>query len=167
MSQLRGLDRVRQAAIEVLRPRSTKRIDRWCEENLTLPSDYEGSSAKYDLTHRAYWRRLFEAVHDPEVERIYLLKSTQVGGTAACLAALLALSELHPAPMMMVAPNQSTVVELRDRCYAWARKCPITADRVPREKDWNSRHMDLGTCRVYLAYSGGRQSQLAVSGSSG
>ena len=152
------LDKVRRAGIEALRPRSTKKIDRWCEDNLVLPPETEGTSAKLDLKHRPYWRRFFEALHDPEVERIYIPKSTQVGGTAICIAALVALSELHPAPMMAVAPNQAAVIELRDRIYGWAKYCKVTKDRVPREKDWNSRHLDLKNCRIYLAYSGGRQS---------
>ena len=151
------LDKIRQAGVEVLRPRSTKQIDRWCEKNIRLPQETEGTAAKFDLKHRPFWRRFFEAIHDPAVERIIIPKSTQVGGTAACSAALVALSELYPSPMMMVAPNQSAVVEMRDRIYGWAKACPVTTDRVPREKDWNSRYMDLGKCRVYLAYSGGRQ----------
>lgn len=152
------LDKVRQAGIEALRPKSTKRISKWTQENIHLPVETEGRPTKYDLTHWPFWERLFEAIHDPEVERIYIPKSTQVGGTAACVAALVALSELSPSPMMMVAPNQQAVTELRDRVYQWAKYCPPTAERVPREKDWNGRHVDLGTCRIYLAYSGGRQS---------
>lgn len=151
------MDAIRRAGIEVLRPRSTKRIDRWIEENQYLPAETEGTSTRVDLKHWPFWRRFMEAVHDPEVERIIIPKSTQVGGTAMSMAILVALSELFPSPMMMVAPNQQAITEARDRAYGWAKACPVTRARVPRVKEWNGRYMDLGKCRIYLAYSGGRQ----------
>jgi hypothetical protein len=62
---------------------------------------------------------------------------------------------------MLVTPNRDDAIELRDRIYlnalATIRAGGCQHLRVPPEYQWNTRYIDLGSMRIYLAWSGSRQ----------
>ncbi len=120
-------------------------------------SDTEATRGRLDLAERPYWREVLQAIEHPDIVEVAIMASTQVGKTLILLASILWGSDNDPAPTMLVTPDQPSCIEARDRCYALAEACKPIADRVPPERKRNLRHMDLGTCRVYLAYAGARQ----------
>lgn len=132
----------------------------WSHKRLRLDSTREASS-KYDLERRPWWRAILECFADPEVRSIAVPAATQVGKTLALIAAILWCAENSPAPGMIVLPDRDAAIEFRDRVYgtALATLAQKTCDRlrVPPEHDWNTRYIDLGSMRVYLAWSGSRQ----------
>ncbi len=150
-------DRITAAWRDAWAPRPRIPLAEWCQQNIRLDTDYEATAGVYDLAARPFWREPLEAFEDPEVQQVTFLKSTQIGGTLTLLSLIVAMSEVDPAPMMVVTPDLISCVELRDRVYAMASKTRATRERVPRERDWNNRHIDLGTCRIYMAYAGARQ----------
>jgi phage terminase large subunit GpA-like protein len=85
------------------------------------------------------------------------MKSTQVGGTLTLIAGVLALSQIDPAPSMIVGPDETYTTEVRDRTYANGEESPAIRGNVPPERMRNSRHIDLATARCYLAWSGSPQ----------
>lgn len=89
------------------------------------------------------------------------MASTQVGKTLTLMAALLYMAEHDPAPAMVVVPDEASAIEFRDRLYANAQATIAAGHtkrlRVPKSHKWNSRYCDLGSMRVYLAWSGARQ----------
>jgi phage terminase large subunit GpA-like protein len=139
------------------RPRPKIPLVEWCEKNVRLPADTEASPGAFDLVRRPYWREVLEAIDDPATESIAIMKSTQVGGTLVWMAAILGWSELAPAPAMIVTPDRDSAVECRDRLYGIGLETAPIRPRVPPVRDWNNRHLDLASCRVYLAYSGSKQ----------
>lgn len=89
------------------------------------------------------------------------MASTQVGKTLTLIAAILYLAEHDPAPSMVVVPDEKSATEFRDRLYANAtqslKQGGLKRVKVPKKRFWNSRFADLGTMRLYLAWSGSRQ----------
>ena len=124
---------------------------------MRLSADYEADVGRYDLARRPYWRAVLDAFDDPEVEQIDVLKSTQVGGTLALIAAMLSRSALAPAPAIVVTPDRESAVELRDRVYSNAEVTPALREKVPLARHRNTRAIDLHDSRVYLAWSQARQ----------
>jgi len=124
---------------------------------MRLSSEYEADVGRYDLERRPYWKAILDAFDDAEVQQIDVLKSTQVGGTLALIAAMLSRSVLAPAPAIVVTPDRESAVELRDRVYSNAEATPTIRDKVPLRRHRNTRAIDLHDCRVYLAWSQARQ----------
>ena len=126
------------------------RLDRQCE-----------SASRYDLDSRPWWRQILASIVDPEIRSVTVMASTQVGKTLTLQAAILYVAEHDPAPAMVVLPDESSAIEFRDRLYlnalASIKRGGLKRVRVPKSRLWNSRWIDLGTMRVYLAWSGARQ----------
>lgn len=154
----RNLRRLRSRTAEAFRPRDPVVPESWCPATLSLDTATE-ATATYDLERRPWWRAILNAFQDPEVRSIAVQASTQVGKTLLLIAAVLWLAENSPAPAMVVLPDQTAAIEFRDRVYATAKltqgKCSRL--RIPPTWKWNSRYIDLGSMRIYLAWSGSRQ----------
>jgi len=153
----KNLSRFRRVGAAAWRPKETLPSSDWCERHFHLSRDWEASGGLYDLTRRPYWRDVLNLFDDPEVFRITVQKATQVGGTLTLIGAILAAAKTSPAPAMVCLPNRDAAIEFRDRVYANMRESPELRRYVPPEGRWNTRHIDLGTYRVYLAWSGSRQ----------
>lgn len=157
----RGLARVRRACAEAFRCREPMKPSQWIGERMRLDNTVEAGSGRYDLARRPWWVTILDAFYDPEVAEEAIAAATQVGKTLAMIAGILWAAENAPAPGMLVTPDRDTAVELRDRIYlnalATIRAGHCTHLRVPPEHQWNTRYIDLGSMRVYLAWSGSRQ----------
>lgn len=155
------LDRLRQAAADAWRPIVPAPVPAWCESALRLSPDYEASSGAYDLTDRPWWREVLDCYLDPEVRRVVVPAATQVGKTLGVIAGILWCAENAPSPGLVVLPDQASAIEFRDRVYANAQASMSSGRlrrvKVPPEHLWNTRWIDLGSMRVYLAWSGSRQ----------
>lgn len=149
--------RLRAAAAAAFQPRILPEPSAWAPRAFWLSPDVEAGGGPYDLERRPWWRELLACLTDPHVRRVIVPASTQVGKTLNLICCLLYLAEHAPAPAMVVLPNKDAAVELRDRVYLNAEKSHLSRVRVPPERRWNDRHIDLGTMRVYLAWSGSRQ----------
>lgn len=126
-------------------------------EHIRLSPEWEASPGRYNVEENPWVRRIIDAFMDPEVRQITLKKSTQVGGTLLLIAVMLGLSELDPAPSMMVGPDELYCYEVRDRTYATGEESAAVRDNVPPERLRNGREIDLANCRYYLAWAGSAQ----------
>lgn len=155
------LARLRKAASDAWRPIVPVPVPQWCESSMRLSPDYEASAGAYNLADRPWWREVLECYLDPEVRSVVVPAATQVGKTLGLIAGILWCAENSPSPGLVVLPDQASAIEFRDRVYANAQES-LTSGKlrrvtVPREHLWNSRWIDLGSMRIYLAWSGSRQ----------
>ena len=128
------------------------------EANVRLNDSVEANSGRYDLAENPFWNEILDAVHDPFVESIASLKSTQIGGTLANIVAAMATSVIDPAPSMFVVPTRDDGRLLRDRIYGNAAKSePILAKKVPPARLRNMISVDLESMHIYLAWPGSKQ----------
>lgn len=133
---------------------------KWAHEQLRLDPTREATS-QYDIDRRPWWRGILDCFQDGEVRSIAIPAATQIGKTLTLIAAILWAAENSPAPGMIVLPDRDAAIEFRDRIYGTALATIARGGterlRVPPEHDWNTRYIDLGSMRVYLAWSGSRQ----------
>lgn len=153
----RAIDRIRHAGAQIWRPNIETRLSDWVEEHVRLSPEWEASPGRYNLRDNPFWREPLDAFLDPVVRQITVMKSTQVGGTLLLISAMLGLSELDPAPAMVAGPDELYAMEVKERTYANGTESPAVRDRIPPERLRNSRYIDLGTSRVYLAWAGSPQ----------
>lgn len=132
----------------------------WSHEQLRLDPTREATSS-YDIERRPWWKEILNCFHDSEVRSIAIPAATQIGKTLTLIASILWAAENSPAPAMIVLPDRDAAIEFRDRVYGTALATIGRGNcdrlRVPPEHDWNTRYIDLGSMRVYLAWSGSRQ----------
>lgn len=152
-----AIEQLRRIGADVWAPKNDIKLSEWVEREVRLSPEWEASPGRYNLEDNPFWREVIDAFMDPEVRQISVKKSTQVGGTLLLISCVLGLSELDPAPSMIVGPDELYTTELRDRTYATGEESPAVRDRVPPERIRNSRHIDLGTARYYLAWAGSAQ----------
>ena len=143
---------------DVVRPQQMRRLSDFVCDTVRLSPYWEAGRGRYNLDDNPFWRDILDAMMDPTVRKITVMKSTRVGGTLLLISALLGLSELDPAPAMMVTPDEPSKIELRNRTYDTALESRFYTDRIPPERRWNNRLVDLGTCHVFLAQAGSAQS---------
>jgi phage terminase large subunit GpA-like protein len=156
-----GLDRVRRACAAAFRCRPRPKPSVWIQEKMRLDNTVEAGSGRYDISRRPWWKEILDAFDDPEVMSVAIAAATQIGKTLSLIGLILWAAENAPAPAMLVTPDRDTAVELRDRIYlnamATIRGGGCRNLKVPPEHQWNTRYIDLGSMRVYLAWSGSRQ----------
>lgn len=155
------LNRIRQAMAEAWKPVPPDPVPQWCESSIRLSSDFEASGNAFDLSGRPWWREPLECYLDPDVRSVVIPAATQVGKTLGLIAGIMWCAENSPSPGLVVMPDQATAMELRDRIYANVIESRTRGKfrriRIPPEHLWNSRWIDLGSMRIYLAWSGSRQ----------
>jgi len=139
---------------ERTRPRpATSRVE-WCGRNLRLPVELSAAAGRYKIDGAdSYWAGVLEAADDPDVEEIVIMAGVQIGKTTMLQALLLSTAALHPCPAMLACPDEDSMIELRDKCYAMAEASPAVRDLIPPERLWNRRWMTVGGMRCHLAYS--------------
>jgi len=96
---------LRQAAFEALRPPPRLALSTWIERNLVLP---EGTSALPGRVRMwPYMRAVADAISDPEIERISLVKPVRCGFTTVLTAALGSFAVNEPCATLVLLPTEA------------------------------------------------------------
>jgi hypothetical protein len=152
--------RLRERAAKALKPHRAQRPSKWIPRVVRLEKEREASS-RVNFVTRPWWKDIVDALYDPEVEEVSVCAATQLGKTLILICAILWCAENAPGPGMVVVPDRDAAIELRDRIYAHAeatvKRGLVERISVPPKRLWNTRYIDLGQMRVYLAWSGSQQ----------
>lgn len=94
---------VRRNALAALRPPPRVRLSEWIEANVRLP---EGSGAlPGPIRLHPYQREIADAIGDPDIERVTLLKAVRVGFTTLLTSAIGSFAINDPAPVLVLLPT--------------------------------------------------------------
>lgn len=140
-------------AVAALAPRPTLARSEWCSRELYLPPESSATPGVYDLERYPYLREPLDAVDDPRVKQIVLCWATQLGKTTLLQAVLASQAMLSPVPAMLGSADKDSMIELRDKFYAFASASPAVSPTVPEPRLRNNRWVDVGGLRCHLAYS--------------
>lgn len=95
---------VRRSAMQALRPPPKMRLADWIEANVYLPQTVSALPGRMRLWE--YQRGICDAIDDPAIERISILKSARVGYTALLTGTIAAFVANQPSPILAVLPTQ-------------------------------------------------------------
>jgi phage terminase large subunit GpA-like protein len=99
------LDQVRTRALRSLIPAPRLRLSDWIERELVLP---EGTSALPGRVRLWPWQPgIADAISDPAIERVTLVKPVRVGFTMLMVGAVAAFVVNEPAPILALLPTES------------------------------------------------------------
>jgi phage terminase large subunit GpA-like protein len=102
---LDALDQIEADAYGALRPPAKIALSEWTESNVVLPSTLAAAPGLMRLF--PYQREMADAMGDPSIERVTVLKSARVGYTQLAVAALAHYAANDPAAVLCVLPTES------------------------------------------------------------
>ncbi|WP_368924621.1 phage terminase large subunit family protein [Brevundimonas vancanneytii] len=137
-----GLDRIRAAALRQLAPPQSMNLAEWMEAEMRLPEGVSATPGRIRL-----WppqRGIAEAISDPAIERVTLMKPVRVGLSTLVSATVASHIANDPAPILVLLPTQDdcrdfVVSDLEPICEA----TPSCAGLLSGEGDEGGRNTIL------------------------
>lgn len=100
-----GLFGARLHALQALKPPPRLPLSRWIESNLRLPDDV--SALPGDVRLWQFQREIADAMSDPEIERVTLVKSVRVGLSTLLTATIGSFAANEPSPILLLLPTEA------------------------------------------------------------
>lgn len=98
------IERVRGNALRALMPPPSIPLADWIEQNIYFPATVSALPGRVRLW--SYQRGICEAIDDPSVERVTVIKSARVGYTSLLTGTLASYVANSPSPILAVLPTQ-------------------------------------------------------------
>jgi phage terminase large subunit GpA-like protein len=98
-----GIELIRSRALKALHPPADMATADWIEANIFLPPNASALPGKMKLW--AYQRGICDALDDPGIERLTVLKSARIGSTALLSGIIASHVANAPAPILAVQPT--------------------------------------------------------------
>lgn len=98
-----GIEAIRRKAMLALRPPADVPLAKWIESNVYLPQAASALPGRMKLW--AYQRGICEALDDPGIEQVTVLKSARIGYTALLSGIIASQVANSPAPILAVQPT--------------------------------------------------------------
>ncbi len=87
------------------KPKPMEPLSRWIEDNLRLPAGISAVSGPLKL--HPYQREIADAMADPRIERVSVIKSARVGYTTLLVGLIAHHIVRDPAPILVLMPTES------------------------------------------------------------
>lgn len=100
-----ALATVRKNALAALRPPPRLRLSEWIESEMRLPEGVSALPGRVRLW--PYQREIADAISDPAIERVTLVKPVRVGFTTLLSGALASYVANEPAPILALLPTEA------------------------------------------------------------
>ncbi len=98
-----GIELIRRNALQALRPPPEIPLADWIEANIFLPQTASATPGRMRLW--SYQRGICEAIDQPEIERVSILKSARVGQTQLMSGVIASYCANSPCPILAVQPT--------------------------------------------------------------
>lgn len=99
------LEEIERRALSALRPPPKLKLSEWIERNIVLPDGV--SSLPGEVRLWPFQREIADAIGDPAIERVTLVKPVRVGFTTLLTGALGAYVANDPAPILALLPTEA------------------------------------------------------------
>lgn len=100
-----ALGAVRASALASLRPPPRLRLSEWIESEMRLPEGVSALPGRVRLW--PYQREIADAISDPTIERVTLVKSVRVGFTTLLSGAIASFVANEPSPILALLPTEA------------------------------------------------------------
>lgn len=155
-SAVTTVDEVAARALRALIPPPRIRMSDWIEANVILPAGVSAQPGRMRLW--PFQREIADAIGDPGLERVTVLKSARVGYSSLLVGAVAACVANDPAPILVVVPTEADartfVVAGVEPVFAAS---PAVADALDEDREEGRRNTLLarrfpgGSLRVVAA----------------
>lgn len=105
MTDFASIDDIRRLALAALLPPPHLKLSEWIETNVQLPSDV--SSVPGPVRLWPFQREIADAIGDPAIERVTLVKPVRVGFSTLLTGALASFVANDPSPILSLLPTEA------------------------------------------------------------
>lgn len=147
----RGIDSL--VALLSRPPRLT--VSEWSDVHRRLSSKFSAEPGQWRTDRIPYVREIQDSFCDPNVSRITLIKSAQVGGTEVMNNCVLYSMDASPGPVLYILPTQDMVEEeMAGRLRSMVEDCPQVARHITEPRRWQTAEgIKLSTMQMYGGYA--------------
>lgn len=134
-----GLRRIRRSELAIRRrlfaPPPKLTLSEWADRYRMLSRGASAEPGKWRTSRAPYQRGVMDAISDPQVERVALMWSAQVGKTEILLNGIGFYVDQDPAPMLVLQPNVKPMADAfsKDRLAPMLRDSPRLRGKVRNE----------------------------------
>lgn len=132
-----GIETIRRNALQALRPPANIPLAEWIESNIHLPQTASATPGRMRLW--AYQRGICEAIDDPEIERVTVLKSARVGYTQLLSGIIASYCANQPCPILAVQPTADDARDYAVDLEALFEASPVLRGILSDEADETGR----------------------------
>ena len=144
-----------EAERNALRPPEKLKASEWAEKYRILPARGNAEPGRLNLGRTPYMREIHDCIHEPGVEEIVFLKSTQVGGSTL-LEDLIGYAVCSdPGPMMLVHPNKGMAKKIvKRRIRPFIKTQPLASHVSRQSHDSTLISIEFDSCPFGVAWAG-------------
>jgi phage terminase large subunit GpA-like protein len=163
MTWTKAGDQAQRTALTFFQPPREQTISQWADDERVLSSESSAEPGRWRTDRACYMREVMDALNDPSIQRVVLMKASQIGATEALNNILGFYMARDPAPMLIIQPNvEMAETWSRDRLAPMLRDTPCLVGKV---HDPKSR--DSGNTIRQKVFPGGRLTIVGANAPSG
>lgn len=126
-------------------------VSTWADEKRRLPETSAARGARWLTDEVPYLRGIMDAVHEPGVRQIALMKGSQIGGSEALHNIIGYFIEHDPCPILLVHPTAQVAAEWsKDRLSDMLRSTPALGDVVREKRGKRGSHDPESTLNLKM-----------------
>ena len=142
---------VLNSTMQTFRPPPKLTVSEWADNYRKLSPESSAESGSWRTSRCEYQREIMDSFNSPDIERIVVMTSSQVGKTEILLNALGYYVDQDPSPVMVVQPNLTMGQAFsKDRLAAMIRD----SDKL-REVVSDAKSRDSGNTTMHKKFPGG------------
>ena len=163
MEYLQNMQIVLNNTKKVFNPPPDLTISSWADSHRRLSPENSAEAGQWNTTRAEYQREIMDTFNDPDIQRIVVMTSSQVGKTELVLNAIAYYMDQDPSPMLVVQPTLAMAQSFsKDRLAAMIRDSKKIKDLVAE-----SRSRDSGNTVLHKKFPGGHLSLVGSNSASG
>ena len=163
MEYLQNMQIVLNNTKKVFNPPPDLTISSWADSHRRLSPENSAEAGQWNTTRAEYQREIMDTFNDPNIQRIVVMTSSQVGKTELVLNAIAYYMDQDPSPMLVVQPTLAMAQSFsKDRLAAMIRDSKKIKDLVAE-----SRSRDSGNTVLHKKFPGGHLSLVGSNSASG
>jgi len=141
----------REIVKNTLAPPPDLTVSEWADAYRRLSSESSAEPGQWRTDRAPYQREIMDAVNDPEVEKIVIMASAQVGKSEILLNTIGYHIDFDPAPILMIQPTEAKAKDFsKERLAPMIRDTPVLRNKV---SDVKTR--DGGNTTLQKSFPGG------------
>ena len=163
MEYLQNMQIVLNNTKKVFRPPPDLKISEWADSHRRLSPENSAEAGQWNTTRAEYQREIMDTFNDPDIQRIVVMTSSQVGKTELVLNAIAYYMDQDPSPLLVVQPTLAMAQSFsKDRLAAMIRDSKKIKDLVLEAKS-----RDSGNTVLHKKFPGGHLSLVGSNSAAG
>jgi phage terminase large subunit GpA-like protein len=166
IENLANLDAVTRSAMESWRPPPKLTLSQWADEHFYLSAESAAEPGRWRTI--PYQRGMMDAITDPSISYVYVIKSARVGYTKILDAAIGYYMHQDPCPMLVVQPTVDDAKGFsKEEIAPMIRDCPVLTPLILANEEEDVGPKAGGNTILHKKFPGGILSLVGANSGAG